>query len=243
MPSTILAIFAHPDDESFCCGGTLALLAKEVRVEVLCLTRGEATASKPPIGQTVATMRQAELEAACSILGTSAPRFLEYQDSGFRTPSQLPNRLVDADVFAVAEEIKMHIAELEPQVVITFDPHGYYGHPDHIATHRMVSAAFFGSATLPKQPRKMLFSMPSPAMLERFNAAGFGHLGAEFALPDPYWTTDCSSVLEQKRAALLAHQSQSHIGSGIDKLLPELHGGGSSRVFLEEHFALGGWRK
>jgi N-acetyl-1-D-myo-inositol-2-amino-2-deoxy-alpha-D-glucopyranoside deacetylase len=246
MPSTILAVFAHPDDESFCCGGSLVRLAQVARVEVLCLTRGEASAAKPPRGQTVAQMRQAELETACQILGAAPPHFFGYQDSGFRTPSQLPNRLVDADVFAVAQQVQTVIAELEPQVLITFDPRGYYGHPDHIATHRIASAAFFGSGSLPNPPRQMLYPMPSLAMLERFNSAGFGFLSEEYALPDPFLTVDCSSVLEQKRAALLAHHSQSQIGTGIDKLLPELHStnlsGGSSVVFSEEYFALGGWR-
>jgi N-acetyl-1-D-myo-inositol-2-amino-2-deoxy-alpha-D-glucopyranoside deacetylase len=242
MLPTILAVFAHPDDESFCCGGTLARLAQVARVEVLCLTHGEASAIKPPQGQSVAQLRQAELEAACQILGAAPPHFLGYQDGGFRTPSQLPKRLVDADVFVVAREVHALIAELEPQLLLTFDPRGYYGHPDHIATHRIASAAFFSSGGLPNPPRQMLYPMPSPAMLERFNTAGFGFLGEEYALPDPFLTVDCSSVLEHKRAALLAHHSQSQLGTGIDKLLPELHANTSSVVLTEERFALGGWR-
>lgn len=243
MQPTILAIFAHPDDESFCCGGTLALLAKVARVEVLCCTRGEASSAKPTNGISLAQMRTAELHAACTILGTQAPHFLEYHDSGFHTPSQFGKRLADADIFAVAKEVRTLIATLEPQVLISFDPRGYYGHPDHIAVHRIVQAAFFSSAMLENPPHSLLYTMPSSALLERFRQAGFGELATdEYALPDPYLRVDCSTVREQKRKAILVHQSQSGTGSGIDKLLPELHNQDSSPVFDEELFALGASR-
>ncbi len=245
-PKTLLAVFAHPDDESFCCGGSLALLASQgVRTQVLCLTKGEAGTVPPAIlgDKTVPELRQLELQTACQILGTQAPRFLEYHDSGFRQPSGLPNRLVDADIFAVAREVRSVIAQTKPDAIVTFDSRGYYGHPDHIATHQVVNAAFFSSASLIKPPQKLFYIMPSRAMLERFNQAGFGVFDLdEYALPDPILTLDTSPVIEQKRAAILAHQSQSHLGSGIDKLLPELHNQTSSRVLTEEIFALGGTR-
>lgn len=243
---SLLAVFAHPDDESFCCGGSLALLARQgVRIEVLCLTRGEAGNVHPDLrgSQTVPELRELELQKACQILGTQAPRFLEYHDSGFRQPSALPNRLVDANFMQVAREVKAVIAQVQPDVILTFDPWGYYGHPDHIATHQIVAAAFFSSASLAKPPQKLFYIMPSRAMLERFNQAGFGAFNLdEYALPDPILTLDTGLVVEQKRAAILAHQSQSHVGSGIDKLLPELHKLTSSQVFTEERFALGGTR-
>jgi N-acetyl-1-D-myo-inositol-2-amino-2-deoxy-alpha-D-glucopyranoside deacetylase len=251
MKSTILepkllAVFAHPDDESFCCGGSLALLASQgVQIEVLCLTKGEAGTVHSDLleGKTVSELRELELHKACQILGIQAPRFLGYHDSGFRTPSVLPNRLVNANVFVVAREVRTVIDQLKPDAILTFDPRGYYGHPDHIATHQIVNAAFFSSASLTKPPQKLFYIMPSRAMLERFNQAGFGQFDlGEYALPDPILTLDTSAVVEQKRAAILAHQSQSHLGSGIDKLLPELHSQTSSQVLTEEIFALGGTR-
>ncbi len=245
-PRTLLAVFAHPDDESFCCGGSLALLASQgVQIEVLCLTRGEAGTVPPAIlgKKTVSELRQLELQTACQILGTQPPRFLEYHDSGFRQPSALPNRLVDADIFVVAREVRNVIDQTKPDMILTFDPRGYYGHPDHIATHQIVGAAFFSSASLGKPPQKLFYIMPSRAMLERFNQAGFGIFDLdEYALPDPILTLDISLVIEKKRAAILAHQSQSHLGSGIDKLLPELRSQTSSQVLSEEIFALGGTR-
>ncbi len=246
LPSSVLAIFAHPDDESFCCGGTLAMLAaRGVRIELLCLTKGEAgtVAAHLLNGRSVAELRQAELEQACQILGVTGLHFLEYHDSGFHRPSQLPKRLVDQDVFAVAREVVRIIAQTQPDVLLTFDPRGYYGHPDHIATHRIASAAFFSSASLKKPPQHLLYTMPTTAMLERFNIAGFGSFDpAEFALPDPILRFDTTEFLEPKRQAILAHQSQSLHGSGIDRLLPELHNQTSSQVLSEEVFALGGSR-
>jgi N-acetyl-1-D-myo-inositol-2-amino-2-deoxy-alpha-D-glucopyranoside deacetylase len=244
--STLLAVFAHPDDESFCCGGSLALLASQgVDVHVLCLTKGEAGTVSPDIlgKKSVSELRELELQNACQILRTHAPHFLDYHDSGFRKPSALPNRLVEANVFSVAREVRTVIDQLKPDAILTFDPRGYYGHPDHIATHQIVSAAFFSSASLAKPPQKLFYIMPSRAMLERFNQAGFGTFDLdEYALPDPILTLDTSAVLEQKRAAILAHHSQSHLGSGIDKLLPELHSHTSSQVLTQEIFALGGTR-
>lgn len=247
LEPSLLAVFAHPDDESFCCGGSLALLASQgVRTQVLCLTKGEAGSVPSSIlgSRTVSKLRQLELEAACQILGTQAPRFLEYHDSGFRQASRFKNRLVDADIFAVAREVRTVIDQTRPDVIVTFDPRGYYGHPDHIATHQIVNAAFFSSASLIKPPQKLFYIMPSRAMLERFNLAGFGVFDLdEYALPDPILTLDTSPVIEQKRAAILAHRSQSHLGSGIDKLLPELRSQTSSQVLTQEIFALGGTRE
>ncbi|MEY4531250.1 MAG: hypothetical protein RLZZ156_1971 [Deinococcota bacterium] len=247
LEPSLLVVIAHPDDESFCCGGSLALLARQgVRTHVLCLTKGEAGTVPPSIlgNKRVSELRQLELIRACQILGTQPPRFLEYHDSGFRKPSALANRLVDANIFAVAREVRSVIDQTKPDAILTFDPRGYYGHPDHIATHRIVSAAFFSSASLTKPPKQLFYIMPSRAMLERFNQAGFGNFDIdEYALPDPILTLDTSLVIEQKRAAILAHQSQSHVGSGIDKLLPELHSHTPSRVLTEEVFALGGTRE
>ena len=246
MMSTILAVLAHPDDESFCCGGTLALLGRQgVHIEILCLTRGEAGSVSPELlhGTSIAALRTVELQRACQILGTQPPRFFGYHDSGFRQPSSLPNRLVDADFLSVAREVRATIAEIQPDILLTFDPRGYYAHPDHIATHRIASAAFFSSASLAKPPQHLLYIMPTRAMLERFNTAGFGSFDLdEFALPDPIVRLDTRPVFEQKRAAILAHQSQTGLGSGIDKLLPELRSRTPSHVFCEEVFALGGTR-
>ena len=117
-PPIVLAVFAHPDDETFRCGGTLALLARRgAQVWVLCATRGEAgVANVDP--QQAGQIRQAELQCACRALGIQPPRFLRYQDG---TLSQIEDAGAVAQIAAV-------VRELQPQVVITWPPDGLSGH-------------------------------------------------------------------------------------------------------------------
>jgi N-acetyl-1-D-myo-inositol-2-amino-2-deoxy-alpha-D-glucopyranoside deacetylase len=251
MPRSVLAVFAHPDDESFCAGGLLALLARTgTRVQVLCLTRGEAGSAHPSLlegarAQSVAELREHEMVGACRTLGLEPPLWLAYHDSGFHRPSAFPRRLVDADPLEVSAQVLQVIQTLEPDALLTFDPHGFYGHPDHVATHRGALQAYFMSAHLPRPPRRLWYPLPSPALIERFRQAGFGNLEparyaiapADIALP-----VDASAVLETKRRAILDHASQSAPGSGIDRLLPELRLGQTSSLITEEFYALGGSR-
>ena len=89
-------------------------------------------------------MRAAELQAACEILGIGELRFLGYRDSGMEgTPeNQDPRALVQADPDEVTGQLVGLMRELQPDVVITFEPFGWYGHPDHQAVSRWVTAAF-----------------------------------------------------------------------------------------------------
>ena len=250
-PKTLLAIFAHPDDESFCAGGALATLAAAgTKVHLLCLTRGEAGSVAPALLKaadvgSVAELRTVELERACELLGVQPPLWLSYQDSGFHRPSTLPRRLVDAEERAVSGQIAAVITTLKPEVLLTFDPHGFYGHPDHIATHRAALQAWFTTGYFPDPPERLYYPIPSAAMIERFRSAGFGDLEPQrraIASTEIAVRIDASAVTEQKRAAILAHASQSGAGSGIDRLLPELRLGTTSELLTEEFYALGGTR-
>lgn len=251
LPKTLLAIFAHPDDESFCAGGALATLAAAgTRVDLLCLTHGEAGSVDVALLEaagvsSVAELRTNELERACAILGVQPPLWLAYHDSGFHRPSAFPRRLVDADPITVSMQIAEVIATLEPDALLTFDPHGFYGHPDHIATHRAALRAWFISGHQPHPPQRLYYPLPSPAMLERFRSAGFGDLEPQryaIAAADIAVRVDASAVFERKRAAILAHASQSSAGSGIDRLLPELRLSTTSSLLTEEFYALGATR-
>ncbi len=258
MPSspTLLAVFAHPDDESFCAGGGLALMAvRGVSVVVLSLTRGEGGKVSPdllesdPFGRAgvadVAALRTREMERACEALGIEPPRWSVFHDSGFHQPTAFPNRLVAADPLKVAGEILAVIADVKPDALLGFDPHGYYGHPDHIAAHRALGAVWGMSGHLPDPPARLFYPLPSPMMIERFNRAGFGNLESErFAAGprDAAVTVDATPVLRQKRAAIAAHRSQSAPGSGIDRLLPELRQSGAPRILTEEIYALAATR-
>jgi LmbE family N-acetylglucosaminyl deacetylase len=145
---TMLVVLAHPDDESFGMGGTIAYYAsKGVAVHLLCATRGEAGTVEPQFlkkHKTIAKLREAELSCAAKALGLATVTYLGYRDSGMAGSADNRNRssLFRAPVDKVAEKIVRHIRRLRPQVVVTFDPVGGYHHPDHIAIHNATVKAF-----------------------------------------------------------------------------------------------------
>ncbi len=145
---TLLAVLAHPDDESFGMGGTLALYARRgVVVHLVCATRGEAgevSAEMLAGFASIADLREHELCCAAEKLGLAGVHFLDYRDSGMpdSPDNQHPQALVNAPLDDVAGKIVEHIRRLRPQVVVTFDPIGGYRHPDHIAVHKATVRAF-----------------------------------------------------------------------------------------------------
>ncbi len=173
MSRTLLAIFAHPDDESFGPGGTLAKYAAEgVNVHLICATMGEAGESDTADldgceeYEDLACRREKELRCAVSILGLTELHLLGYRDSGMAgsPDNDHPRALAQADPDALAERVTDLMRRLHPQVVLTFDPYGGYGHPDHIAMHRATVAAF---ERLPsaERPQKLYFhTLPRTAL-------------------------------------------------------------------------------
>lgn len=137
----LLAIFAHPDDESMGMGGTLAKYSAEgVETYLVCATRGERGWSGPaeqyPGVEALGAIRTRELEAAAGILGLKGLFFLDYVDG-------------DVDRAEPAEaigKIVTHVRRIMPQVVVSFPPDGNYGHPDHIAVGQLTSAALVCAA-------------------------------------------------------------------------------------------------
>jgi LmbE family N-acetylglucosaminyl deacetylase len=148
----LLAVLAHPDDESFGMGGTLARYAhQDVEVHLICATRGEVGETPPDFernDRSIAELRMDELRCAGQILGLQEVHFLNYRDSGMpgSADNAHPRALVAAPLEQVATEIAAYIRKLQPQVVLTFDPFGGYGHPDHIAIQRATERAFFLAA-------------------------------------------------------------------------------------------------
>jgi LmbE family N-acetylglucosaminyl deacetylase len=132
---TLMAVFAHPDDEAFGTGGTLAKYAAEgCDVYLITATRGEAGEIAEPGLATSANLpfvREQELRCACQIYGIHPPRFLDYQDGQLAIVNQGQ---------AVGRLVRM-IRELKPQVLVTFGPDGIYGHYDHIAVYRWATIA------------------------------------------------------------------------------------------------------
>jgi LmbE family N-acetylglucosaminyl deacetylase len=144
----LLAVLAHPDDETFGTGGTLAYYARRgVKVYLVCATRGEAGEVDEEYlrgFQSIGERREHELRCAAEHLGLAGVFFLNYRDSGMpgAADNSHPRALAAQPVEKVAGEVAHYIRKLHPQVVITFDPIGGYRHPDHIAIHKAATTAF-----------------------------------------------------------------------------------------------------
>jgi len=173
MTKTLLAVLAHPDDESFGLGGTLALYARRgYDTYYVCATRGEVGAADEEFMKgfkDTAEMRTDELMRAAKILGLKEVFFLGYRDSGM--PGSESNRHPDAQINhsidEVAGRVVRYIRQLKPEIVITFDPIGGYKHPDHIHIHQATVLAFEKSddpsfhpeAGLPFKPQALYYQV------------------------------------------------------------------------------------
>jgi len=152
----LLAVLAHPDDETFGMGGTLAYYSQQgVKTYLVCATRGEVGEMDPKYMEgfnSIAERREHELRCAAGNLGLTDVFFLDYRDSGMpgSPDNQHPQALAAQPIDKVAEKVVGYIRQLKPQVVITFDPIGGYHHPDHIAIHNATVKAFYAAAD-PKQ--------------------------------------------------------------------------------------------
>ena len=233
----LLAVLAHPDDESFGLGGTLAFYARRgVQVHLVCATRGEAGEMDDDCldgFSSIAERRVYELQCAAQHLAIAGVHFLDYRDSGMlgSEDNNHPRALVRAPVADVAQKVAEIIRRLRPQVVITFDPIGGYRHPDHIAIHQATRQAFLLSGDPawvveglpPYRPQKLYFHTMSRRFLklavrilpligkdpQRFGRNGDIDLVAIASVDFPtHAVIDYRSVYTQKRMASLCHASQ-----------------------------------
>ena len=144
----ILSVLAHPDDEAFGMGGTLALYAmRGVEVYLACATLGEAGDIPPDFLQSYsssAALRESELDCSADKLALKQVFKLGFRDSGMEgTPdNHHPDALVARPMEEVVESIAIVMREVRPQVVLTFDPVGGYFHPDHIRVYQATVLAF-----------------------------------------------------------------------------------------------------
>lgn len=137
QPLRLLGVFAHPDDETLCAGGTFAKYASAgAEVRVVSLTKGGAGQIRDASAATRATLtavREKELDTAGSLLGLTETRCLDFSDGGL---TEIDSRVL----VALASEL---LGEFDPDVVITFGPDGFSGHADHIAVGAAVTAACY----------------------------------------------------------------------------------------------------
>jgi LmbE family N-acetylglucosaminyl deacetylase len=140
-PLKLMCVLAHPDDESLATGGILAKYAAAgVKTYLVMATRGErgwfGPAADHPGPQALGRLREAELWAAAYVLGLDEVIFLDYQDG----------KLDQANPAEAIGKIVTQLRRIRPDVVVTFDPNGLYGHPDHIAISQLTTAAVVAAA-------------------------------------------------------------------------------------------------
>jgi LmbE family N-acetylglucosaminyl deacetylase len=149
-PLKLLAVLAHPDDESLAMGGTLVRYAAEgIETCLVTATRGErgwwgAPEDYPGLAG-LGRLREAELRAAAQVLGLREVHYLDYIDGD----------LDQADPGEAVARIAEHVRRIRPQVVVTFDPAGAYGHPDHIAVSQFTAAALVAAAAPASEPNAL----------------------------------------------------------------------------------------
>ena len=237
MTKTILAVLAHPDDESFGLGGTLALYARRgYHTYYVCATRGEAgTVDEEYMRDfsSTAEMRTDELMRAAQQLGLKDVFFLGYRDSGMpgMEENKHPDAQINHSIDEVAGRVVRYIRELKPDVVLTHDPIGGYKHPDHIhiqkatklAFEKADDASFHPEAGAPFKPRALYYQVFSRAWLRLSvrlmplfgkDPTKFGRNGdvnllelAEVDFPI-HVRLDIRPVLDIKRKASAQHASQ-----------------------------------
>ena len=197
-PLVLLAIFAHPDDESFRCGGTLALLAwRGIKVQIITATRGEAgSCGEPPLCRTeeLAGVREQELRCACAGLFIEPPIFLDYFDGKLAAVNE------KKAVARIIREIQIH----KPQVLLTWPSDGLSGHPDHVTVSRWTKLAYQEIAKEKKAPIAVYhLAMP-------YSVANELDLSQLHSIPDEEisLTVDVAEAWEQKLAAIRCHRTQ-----------------------------------
>ncbi|MDQ2810127.1 MAG: PIG-L family deacetylase [Chloroflexota bacterium] len=153
----ILACYAHPDDEQGVTGTLLRYGRQGVRTGLLCATRGEAgEISDPALAtpETLGAVREAELRSAAALAEIGTLWFLDYRDSGMvgTDPNRDPRAFINADEAEAVGRIVRIVREFRPTILLTFDPTGGYGHPDHLAINRWTTAAFHAAGDPAQYP-------------------------------------------------------------------------------------------
>ncbi len=233
----LLACFAHPDDEAFPVGGALARHAHEgVDVRLITTTLGEegdirqeGAATRETLGE----IRRIELSCAVRALSLKSNEVLGYRDSGMDgwEANNHPRAFVKAPVEEVVERLVLEMRRFRPQVVLTFEPGGLYGHPDHIAICHHTTQAFqmasdpsafpdqLVNGLAPHTPQRLFYSARSKGFRLEW-ATALRNAGIDFPMPteaqlaqgvpaeDIHLEMDVSAELETKMACILCHRTQ-----------------------------------
>lgn len=232
---SLLLVHAHPDDETINNGATMAMYAAAgFNVTLVTCTRGEeGEILVPELAHLaadkedgLAPIREVELASAMQALGVSDHRFLgapthRYRDSGMMgtPPNERPDVFWQADLDSAAQELVKIILEVKPQVLVTYDDFGGYGHPDHIQAHRVAMRA--AELAQPSWDIQKIYwnTMPRSVIqkgIDAMKAQGSDFMGVDnaddlsFAKPDEVVTThiDANAFVDQKMKAMASHPTQ-----------------------------------
>ncbi len=164
MAKRLLVSYAHPDDESFGLGSVIGKYTAEgAEVSLICATNGDVGTVAPERLQgynSVAELRLAELDCAAQVLGFKEVITFGYRDSGMMhsADNDHPESLWQAPLDVLTDKVADVMRRLQPQVIITFDPFGGYGHPDHIKIHKATLAAYETLKAEPLHPQKLYYA-------------------------------------------------------------------------------------
>jgi N-acetyl-1-D-myo-inositol-2-amino-2-deoxy-alpha-D-glucopyranoside deacetylase len=261
-PLTILIVHAHPDDEAISTGGTLARYSAEgIRTVLVTATLGEEgeivdpELNTPEVKARLSEVRLGELHKAVAILNVGTLEILGYRDSGMvgTESNSHPDCFNMADMDEATGRLVRLVRAYRPQVLVSYNEFGGYGHPDHIACHKVTVAAFdaagdparYPQAGAPWAPQKLYYAnsprrlfqrawdqmkergMPTPLDDPNFDIA-------RFTVPDDQITTaiDVGDYLVRKLDALLVHRTQIEPGGRFMTIPEDIR----REIFSHEYF-------
>ena len=223
---TLVFVHAHPDDEAFLTSGTMARAhAEGQRVVLVVATDGAAGLAASAMTENLTDIRTAELEASARILGVARTVHLGYADSGLHGDEAQqpggPMPLCQVPIEVAAARLAEILAEEDADVLITYDPNGGYGHPDHIRVHELSIRA----AQIAHTPEVFEATAPRDLIVKALRLVGtFYRFPPEFdptsferafsAGADITHRVNVRPYIDQKRASMRAHASQATADSG-----------------------------
>jgi len=217
MKPTLVCVFAHPDDEAFGPGGTIAKFSQTHNVYLLCATRGEAGGHHQE--KNIASIRENELLESAKTLGVKGVNFLGFIDG------KLCNEIYPA----LVEKIKEYIIKIGPQTLLTFEPRGVSGHIDHITVSLATSYVFEHLSFLKKL---LYFCQTEEQVIEIKKIIGdyFVYFPPGYKQSEISETIDISTFWDKKITAMKKHQSQIQDVNMIIKFL--------EKIPKQEHFLI-----
>jgi len=242
----LLGAFAHPDDEGVMSATILKYRMSGVEAGLICATRGEVGEIADPTLATpenLGQVREGEMRAAADVLGVHNLWFLDYRDSGMAgtADNEDSRAFAQANSAEVVGKIVAIIRQFRPQVMVTFDETGGYGHPDHIAIYRHTTSAFYAAADAVQYPelgpayavsklyygafpRSIIRAMGEWMKSQNYQGS-FSRLDPEkLGLPDELISVrlDVEQWRETKDRSWSMHRTQINTGANFDQLPEEI---------------------